>query len=120
MAISRDKSLAVAKKEVIRAVKPTGDNAYFVQPEQSVQHNHDLEKPVAFSAFRRETIELYKDKIIVMHLSGIPPLKISLFIEAEVIKLKKAGKILMPLLPKDISNVIAQYRQDRLEGLTPL
>ncbi|KAK7216615.1 hypothetical protein V2G26_004618 [Clonostachys chloroleuca] len=101
-------------------VKPTGDNAYFVQPGQSVQHNHDLEKPVAFSAFRRETIELYKDKIIAMHSSGTPPLKISLFIEAEVIKLKKAGKILTPLLPKDISNVIAQYRQDRLEGLTPL
>ncbi|KAK7216342.1 hypothetical protein V2G26_004345 [Clonostachys chloroleuca] len=64
-------------------VKPTGDNAYFVQPGQSVQYNHNLEKPVAFSAFRRETIELYKNKIIAMHSSGTPPLKISLFIEAE-------------------------------------
>ncbi|CAI6059493.1 unnamed protein product [Clonostachys chloroleuca] len=99
-------------------VKPTGDNAYFVQPGQSVQYNHDLEKPVAFSAFRRETIELYKDKIIAMHSSGTPPLKISLFIEAEVIKLKKASKILTPLLPKDISNVIAQHHQDQLEEAT--
>ncbi|CAI6087904.1 unnamed protein product [Clonostachys chloroleuca] len=100
-------------------IKATGQATFVIQ-RSSNTHNHEFEDPSSFSTFRNETISRFEDQIISMHKSGSSPLQITIYIDQQIEKAKAASQAVTNIFPRDISNLITQYHQRQLNGLSPL
>jgi hypothetical protein len=83
-------------------------------PSRHSSHNHPWIQPAAFAPWRIALLSTRKDEAIAAWNSGSQPSQIAATLRAT------GPPQMADIMPKDISNLLANYRREELGGLTPI